>query len=1065
MKPLCSHKLAIHFFGKTTRILAFGIFLAFFCSVSHGQGTKVLTGIINNYAKVIEYHPCTKSVDVVGIFGFSPNQKVLMIQFQGASIDTSNTPAFGTVLNYNNAGNCEVLEIDSIKGSTIIFKHAPMRLYDPENAPVQLVTIPVYDSAEVNIFQPPLTCEPWNGSTGGVLAFEVRLAFDLAGMIDISGKGYYGGLQRVGSGASKIKDYRLDELTGDAGEKGRGIALLSKSYLLGRGAPANGGGGGNAHNSGGGGGGNGGRGGIGSKDWPDTLDHIGGIGGNTLPYQQFINDSMPRLFMGGGGGAGHDNNNASLPGGAGGGLAFIRANNVIIRDFAVIKTNGNDVGGPRVPASNDGYGGGGAGGTIYFDVNRFNFFDTLTIETKGGKGGSTAAGMHGPGGGGGGGVVLFKMNTPNSIIIDNSGGMPGLNTAMGKTLGAEQGSKGIVISGIRFKESTLGVMTLSASKDTTICEKTFATLSVRPIGGNGPYTYRWEGMNITDPNAQTTTARPTKDEMYRVLVTDSNGCVNYALVSVKVLPAPSLNLPVNVMKACKGDTIVLRANSAQELTWYATKGLLENKGTAVRCIVDSTRTYTVYAETLSGCSAIDTIRVEVEEAPTISGIEHRIEICPEEDSIKLPRSFIFGGVPPYTFAWYTQNDTIEIGTIFKQITVKPTQTTVYYVAITSPAGCIFKDSISVIVNPSPLLTTVKDTVLCKGSSVMLDVFGADTYEWTPNIDLSDATSAKPIASPKSTTTYVVKGTSSKGCSSYDTVTITIVDPPIKPTITRRNDTLFVSGNALQYEWLLNGNKITKGIDSILVIDTSGYYSVTAFSQYCTTLSDSIFVSIGNATIILDSIIVNNNENGSLNIRATDTSGITGAGISALIMTLSWNPTVAEITHPDFGPITGDTLVSTTITVPIDKAPILATLKVRGLLGNAPSTSVKIDTIKPIGGILRYKSRNGNVLIGDICYEGGVRLWHPDKSFAKASISVNPHPVDKDAQVILRIPEQGAFTLRAISINGNEYAIAKGFTLPGIITATLSHREFSPGMYVLMLDTKTEHCSLPIIISN
>ncbi|MFM7338634.1 MAG: hypothetical protein ACKO2H_00845, partial [Bacteroidota bacterium] len=162
-----------------------------------------------------------------------------------------------------------------------------------------------------------------------------------------------------------------------------------------------------------------------------------------------------------------------------------------------------------------------------------------------------------------------------------------------------------------------------------------------------------------------------------------------------------------------------------------------------------------------------------------------------------PRSFIFGGVPPYTFAWYTQNDTIEIGTIFKQITVKPTQTTVYYVAITSPAGCIFKDSISVIVNPSPLLTTVKDTVLCKGSSVMLDVFGADTYEWTPKIDLSDATSAKPIASPKSTTTYVVKGTSSKGCSSYDTVTITIVDPPIKPIITRRNDTLFVSGNALQ----------------------------------------------------------------------------------------------------------------------------------------------------------------------------------------------------------------------------------------------------------------------------
>ena len=116
-------------------------------------------------------------------------------------------------------------------------------------------------------------------------------------------------------------DYALpNDKASLSGEKGRGIAILKPEYLLGRGAPANAGGGGNAHNAGGGGGANGGRGGIGSKDFPDGLVHNGGDPGRENPYQQFIDDSLPRVFMGGGGGSGHVNNDAAFPGGNGGGL-------------------------------------------------------------------------------------------------------------------------------------------------------------------------------------------------------------------------------------------------------------------------------------------------------------------------------------------------------------------------------------------------------------------------------------------------------------------------------------------------------------------------------------------------------------------------------------------------------------------------------------------------------------------------------------------------------------------------------------------------------------------------
>ena len=1055
----------------TTRILrmASSLFaiMALFTNFLHSQNVKPLFGIINNYARVIQYHSCSKTVDIIGINGFEPNKKVLMIQMNGAKIDTTNTSFFGRVLNYGNAGNAEVLEIESIIGSSIVFKHAPLLQYDPETSAVQLVTIPSYDTALITEMRPALTCSPWNGSTGGVLAFEVRLALDIAGPIDVSGYGFEGGrVRHSNSGADNVLEYALPNSRVDlAGEKGRGIAILQESYLLGRGAPANAGGGGNAHNAGGGGGANGGFGGVGSRDWPNGSNQNGGVSGRAIPYQQFINDSLPRIFMGGGGGSGHVNNDASLPGGNGGGIVFIRANNINFRAGAKIISNGIDVGGPRTGGSNDGYGGGGAGGSIYFDVNRFNYFaSNTTIEAKGGSGGSTSASKHGPGGGGGGGIVMFKNSIPNGSAMNVTGGKPGQNTADGNSFGADAGKDGLVIGNVRYTESSKGVMALSISKDTTICEKSAIQLSVKPLGGKPPFTYQWSGTNITDPASQSTTARPTNSETYRVIVRDSNGCTNFATVKVTVLPAPSLNLPENRRTACKGDTILLQANSTQELTWLPTSGLLENKGNQVRCIVDSSRTYTIFAETQSGCSAIDTIRIEVQEVPKITAMERITAICPEEDSITIPRSLVFGSNTPYLVKWFTANDTISTDSVFKQVKVKPDRTTMYYMEFTTPIGCVNKDSVLLVVNTKPTITLTKDTIICKGNTLVLNASGGITYAWSPNIALSDSGIANPIASPTVTMKYFVNITNAEGCSAIDSLTVTVIDPPQKPILSRRNDTLIVQGDGSQYEWLLNGTVISNNQDSLLIIDSSGSYSVIAKNTYCSTISDSLFVSIGNARIVLDSITLNNNERGIVHIRVLDTISIQESGITGLTLHLSWNATVAEIQNPAFTQIIGQDVKNASLSLPFNELPIIGSLNIRGLLGNAPETSIKIDSIKPIGGLLRVSTINGNVKIGDICYEGGIRLWHPDKTVARSRISINPHPIESSSEIILDIPEQGRFTLQAHSLIGFSIPIASGFTLPGKVIAQLPFDAFASGMYTLILQTPTETTTVPIIIN-
>lgn len=323
-----------------------------------------LSGIINNYARVLQLDNCKNYIKVDNSFGFEAGDKAILIQMKGASINTDDSSTFGDMIDFKGAGNAEVVEISSVQNDLINLKYSPLLDYYPSDAPVQLVSLPGYDTATITS---KLTAKPWDGLTGGVLAFDIRLALDISGTIDISGRGYRGGSpQNAIPNKNQIYSalgYRYSKLlTDSAGEKGEGIAILKDSYASGRGAPANAGGGGNAHNSGGGGGGNGGDGGKGSLEFGGTNFDLGGRPGRHINYDTFIAIKKAKIFMGGGGGGGHHNNQLATAGGAGGGIAYIRANNMIIRQGAQIFSNGDDV---FAIAGNDGSGGGGAGGTIF----------------------------------------------------------------------------------------------------------------------------------------------------------------------------------------------------------------------------------------------------------------------------------------------------------------------------------------------------------------------------------------------------------------------------------------------------------------------------------------------------------------------------------------------------------------------------------------------------------------------------------------------------------------------------------------------------------------------------
>ncbi len=408
-----------------------------------------LQGVVNTYTRVQSIDECSNTMSVSNPSGLQAGTQVVIIQMKGATINNQNNNSFGQINELGSAGLYEINTIASINGSNVVMQRPLLNNYDV-NGRLQLVNMPVYENVTTS---DTLTCQAWNGQTGGVLALEVSGELRIDAPLDVSGKGFRGGqavaLTSECSGdflffpGTNITNYFFSTNNWRGAAKGEGIAEYTVLREWGRGPQANGGGGGNDHNTGGGGGANvssGGQGGQTNRNSnSECRGENPGLGGVALQQDNI------RLFMGGGGGAGHANNSAeNVSGGNGGGIIILKANQ-ITRVFGGIYADGRSPG----PAQGDGGGGGGAGGTIAIEVNQLD--DNTLIHAFGGNGSlvdnNGLERCFGPGGGGSGGQIL--INQPGMLPdtrFQVTGGQAGrsINSAICSNSSnmAENGSNG-----------------------------------------------------------------------------------------------------------------------------------------------------------------------------------------------------------------------------------------------------------------------------------------------------------------------------------------------------------------------------------------------------------------------------------------------------------------------------------------------------------------------------------------------------------------------------------------------------------------------------------------------
>jgi len=349
-----------------------------------------------------------------------------------------------------------------------------------------------------------------------------------------------------------------------------------------------------------------------------------------------------------------------------------------------------------------------------------------------------------------------------------------------------------------------------------------------PLTASGATSYTWSpGTGLSCTNCANPNANPASTTTYTVTGT-SSGCTSTATVTVTVAATLNVTVTPGSPSICSGNSVVLNGGGAATYTWKPATGLSCTNCPSPTASPASTTTYTVVGVS-GGCTDSNTVKITVNPTPTVSIVAPQDSVC-AGGSVSITAN----GATSYTWAPATGLSCTNC----PNPTASPASTTTYTVTGTT-GGCTSKDSITIKVNPLPVLSiaiTGISAAICPGDSMGLMASGASTYTWLPAGGLSCTNCPNPNASPAVTTTYTVTGTSTSGCINTDSIKVTVyptptvVVTPSAPSICSGSSSTLTATGANTYSWSpATGLSATTGSSVVASPAVTTTYTVNATS--------------------------------------------------------------------------------------------------------------------------------------------------------------------------------------------------------------------------------------------
>ena len=251
------------------------------------------------------------------------------------------------------------------------------------------------------------------------------------------------------------------------------------------------------------------------------------------------------------------------------------------------------------------------------------------------------------------------------------------------------------------------------------------------------------------------------------LVTKTNkGCRDAITKKIELFPMPDmdfsfdstcLNIPVYFT-----NNSTINNSSISQFTWDFGNGLFNNDTNTVHTYtLPGAYNVSLSAITSDGCMDTITKLVNIEDPPD-AFISLDTAICIyEKANITASGGMYYKWVPPIDI----ENDTAA------STVVSPKSTITYTVTVAD--DCYFDtDSVTITVNPLPIVTAREDTSIFRRDSVRIFADGTGhIYKWNPPYRVSFPDSSSSYASPYITTTYEVTNIDSNGCANKTDVKI------------------------------------------------------------------------------------------------------------------------------------------------------------------------------------------------------------------------------------------------------------------------------------------------------
>ncbi len=164
--------------------------------------------------------------------------------------------------------------------------------------------------------------------------------------------------------------------------------------------------------------------------------------------------------------------------------------------------------------------------------------------------------------------------------------------------------------------------------------------------------------------------------------------------------------------------------------------------------------------------------------------------------------------------------------------------------VSNTKGCLktFTDTISIKIQPD--LSLNNDTLMCNIDTLQLSAYGKGSVSWTPDYNINNTRSFKPLISPKKPTTYYATLIESRGCIATDSVFVNVVS---KVSLALKSDTTICltdtafarpESDGLHYSWTPTGTILNDTIKHAqFVPDQNTTYQVIASIGKCSSRSN------------------------------------------------------------------------------------------------------------------------------------------------------------------------------------------------------------------------------------